>query len=142
MDKKEAFLRPLTNLLKSLDDPVIHYLEKGIELLEANEYNDAAKVLDKAREIIESNSKSESEPYFAAEVYYALGIAYSSSGKYDDAVKAFEKAKEIIDSKSESDFALKVYYLLKIVYRNSGNEGKANEIYIQILNIKPDFTGF
>ena len=88
-------------------------LNRGMELLETGDHNQALQVFEKM--IAEGES---------AEVYYNIGYIKTSQGKHDEALLAFQKATQL-----DRLFA-KAYEAMGRVYRKLGQPDKA-ERYLQ-----------
>ena len=89
--------------------PAVQHYDRGTNLAEAGQYEQAIVEFDKAIELDPNYPK----------VYANRGLAYSSLGEYDKAIADYSKAIEL-----DSNYA-KAYYNRGLAYKSQGREAEA-----------------
>lgn len=105
--------------------------QKGLEALEAGEYDTAVSSMDQAIQ----------EEYRLPEAYRAKGIASIALGDYPAAIAALQRSLNALDMSNESFERDTLYYLAEA--RNAyGEPAKALEVYGEILSRREEWQAY
>ncbi len=122
---KETSKTPIFNELTADSNDAQELFNKGLKELWQENWSAALTYFQKAKE---KNPQD-------ADVWFYLGVTYSSLNRHQDAVEAFKQTIRI-----KPDYA-DAHYNLGVVYGDLGRWQDEIEAYKQAIKVKPDYAG-
>ena len=113
---------------------IFHY-ERGLDRLEASDYDNAVADMDKARKLIDPQliHLYTDEMH---EVYFQSGVAYYDTGLYDNAIRLFDKAIGVVASPSDYPAA---YFHRGMSHYRKGSHRRAIADFDMLVGLEQDF---